>query len=204
MIRRNKKGILVLALVLAIALTLIGCTPGVKEDLDSAGDKIGDATDKVSDNVDETLDDAEEEIRETNYEDITVSPEEAFDSFLKLYPDAKVVEFDLDKDMMDYKYVIEGYDMENEYEVKINALDGEVISNDIELFDSEDEVLEITKGHLAKIDSFIEMAKIEDGSNSNFDEWSISIDDGIVEIEIEIGIKEYVYDMDTEKLIEID
>ncbi len=204
MIRRNKKGILVLALVLALALTLIGCTQGVEEDLDSAGDKIEDATDKVADNVDETLDDAEKEIRETNYEDIKVSPEEAFDSFLKLHPDAKVIEFDLDKDMMDYKYAIEGYDMENEYEVKINALDGEVLSDDVELFDSEDEALQITKEHLAKIDSFIEMAKLEDGSNSDFDEWSISVDDGRIEIEIEIGTKDYTYDMDTEKLIEID
>ena len=48
------------------------------------------------------------------------------------------------------------------------------------------------------------MAKTEDGSNSDFDEWSISIDDGRIEIEIEIGSKDYTYDMDTEKLIEID
>lgn len=201
---RNKKIILILVSVLVLSLTLFGCTQGVEEDLDTAGDKIEDATDKTAEKVDDALDDAEEKIREVNYEDIKISPEEAFDSFLKLHPDAKVVEFDLDKDLMDYKYVIEGYDMENDYEVKIDAVDGEIIKDEIEVFDSDGKTLEITKAHLAKIDSFIEMAKLEDGSNSEFDEWSISIDDNRIEIEIEIGTKDYTYDMDTEELIEKD
>lgn len=153
-----------------------------------------------------TEDDLEEDIRDMTYDDIVLTPEEAFDKFMELHPDAKIEEIDLDKELMEYQYVVEGYDNENDYEVKINPVDGEIISDDSETvdLDDDDEYIEITKDHLAKVNTIIEKAKAEDGSDSELDEWNISSEDGRIIMEVEIGATEYSYDMESEKLIERD
>lgn len=180
----KKRWLLSLVLVMVLSVVAVGCT------------------DNTEDKVDEVVDDAIEDVREINYDDIKLTPEEAFDKFMELHPEAKVESLELDKGVMDYQYVVEGYDTENEYEVKINPVDGKVISDETEIFELDDENGEITKDHLAKVDILIDKAKAEDASDSELDEWDISVDDGRVVIDIEIGTKEYSYDMDTEELIE--
>ena len=180
----KKKWLLSLVLVMVLSVVAVGCT------------------DNTEDKVDKVVDDATEDVRKTTYNDIKFTPEEAFDKFMELHPEAKIESLDLDKGLMDYQYVVEGYDTENEYEVKINPVNGEVISDETEMAELDDENGEITKEHLAKVDSLIDKAKAEDASDSELDEWDISVDDGRVVIDIEIGTIEYSYDMDTEELIE--
>ena len=187
----KKKWLLSLVLVMVLSVVAVGCT-------DNTEDKV----DKVVDDAKESVDDATEDVRKTTYNDIKFTPEEAFDKFMELHPEAKIESLDLDKGLMDYQYVVEGYDTENEYEVKINPVNGEVISDETEMAELDDENGEITKEHLAKVDSLIDKAKAEDASDSELDEWDISVDDGRVVIDIEIGTIEYSYDMDTEELIE--
>ena len=187
----KKKWLLSLVLVMVLSVVAVGCT-------DNTEDKV----DKVVDDAKESVDDATEDVRKTTYNDIKFTPEEAFDKFMELHPEAKIESLDLDKGLMDYQYVVEGYDTENEYEVKINPVNGEVISDETEMAELDDENGEITKEHLAKVDSLIDKAKAEDASDSELDEWDISVDDGRVVIDIEIGTIEYYYDMDTEELIE--
>lgn len=189
----KKKWLLSLVLVMVLSVVAVGCT-------DNTEDKV----DKVVDDAKESVDDATEDVRKTTYNDIKFTPEEAFDKFMELHPEAKIESLDLDKGLMDYQYVVEGYDTENEYEVKINPVNGEVISDETEMAELDDENGEITKDHLAKVDSLIDKAKAEDASDSELDEWDISVDDGRVVIDIEIGTIEYSYDMDTEELIEKD
>lgn len=194
----KKKWLLSLVLVMVLSVVAVGCT-------DNTEDKV----DKVVDDAKESVDDATEDVRKTTYNDIKFTPEEAFDKFMELHPEAKIESLDLDKGLMDYQYVVEGYDTENEYEVKINPVNGEVISDETEMAELDDENGEITKEHLAKVDSLIDKAKAEDASDSELDEWDISVDDGrvVIDIEIgtiEIGTIEYSYDMDTEELIEKD
>ena len=189
----KKKWLLSLVLVMVLSVVAVGCT-------DNTEDKV----DKVVDDAKESVDDATEDVRKTTYNDIKFTPEEAFDKFMELHPEAKIESLDLDKGLMDYQYVVEGYDTENEYEVKINPVNGEVISDETEAAELDDENGEITKEHLAKVDSLIDKAKAEDASDSELDEWDISVDDGRVVIDIEIGTIEYSYDMDTEELIEKD
>ncbi|MGO1818905.1 MAG: PepSY domain-containing protein [Senegalia sp. (in: firmicutes)] len=189
----KKKWLLSLVLVMVLSVVAVGCT-------DNTEDKV----DKVVDDAKESVDDATEDVRKTTYNDIKFTPEEAFDKFMELHPEAKIESLDLDKGLMDYQYVVEGYDTENEYEVKINPVNGEVISDETEMAELDDENGEITKEHLAKVDSLIDKAKAEDASDSELDEWDISVDDGRVVIDIEIGTIEYSYDMDTEELIEKD
>ena len=189
----KKKWLLSLVLVMVLSVVAVGCT-------DNTEDKV----DKVVDDAKESVDDATEDVRKTTFNDIKFTPEEAFDKFMELHPEAKIESLDLDKGLMDYQYVVEGYDTENEYEVKINPVNGEVISDETEMAELDDENGEITKEHLAKVDSLIDKAKAEDASDSELDEWDISVDDGRVVIDIEIGTIEYSYDMDTEELIEKD
>lgn len=189
----KKKWLLSLVLVMVLSVVAVGCT-----------DNIEDKVDKVVDDAKESVDDATEDVRKTTYNDIKFTPEEAFDKFMELHPEAKIESLDLDKGLMDYQYVVEGYDTENEYEVKINPVNGEVISDKTEMAELDDENGEITKEHLAKVDSLIDKAKAEDASDSELDEWDISVDDGRVVIDIKIGTIEYSYDMDTEELIEKD
>ena len=189
----KKKWLLSLVLVMVLSVVAVGCT-------DNTEDKV----DKVVDDAKESVDDATEDVRKTTYNDIKFTPEEAFDKFMELHPEAKIESLDLDKGLMDYQYVVEGYDTENEYEVKINPVNGEVISDETEMAELDDENGEITKDHLAKVDSLIDKAKAEDASDSELDEWDISVDDGRVVIDIEIGTIEYSYYMDTEELIEKD
>ena len=189
----KKKWLLSLVLVMVLSVVAVGCT-------DNTEDKV----DKVVDDAKESVDDATEDVRKTTYNDIKFTPEEAFDKFMELHPEAKIESLDLDKGLMDYQYVVEGYDTENEYKVKINPVNGEVISDETEMAELDDENGEITKEHLAKVDSLIDKAKAEDASDSELDEWDISVDDGRVVIDIEIGTIEYSYDMVTEELIEKD
>lgn len=193
----KKKWLLSIMLVLVVSLILTACAT-------ETSDKVKDPAEDAKDKVGEIAKDLEDDVRNINYEDITVTPEEVFDKFMELHPNAKISQIDLDKELMEYQYVVEGYDSENDYEVKINPINGEVISDDSEVAEMDKENLEITKEHLAKIDNIIEKAKVEDGSDSELDEWNIDIDDGRVVMEVEIGAKEYSYDMDTEELIDKD
>ncbi|MGO1370377.1 MAG: hypothetical protein ACTHVE_00825 [Senegalia sp. (in: firmicutes)] len=206
----KKKWLLPLLLVLIVSLALAGCADDA-DDMDDTdtGDTdvkedVDDAADDAKDAVDDTADDAEDAVRDMTYEDIKVTPEEAFDKFMELHPDAKVKELEIDKELTEYQYVIEGYDKEKAYEVKLNPVDSNVISDDEEEVDLDDENAEITKDHVAKVDSIIEKAKKEDGSDSELDEWNISVEDGKLVMDVEIGATEYTYDLDTEELIEND
>ncbi|MGO1369717.1 hypothetical protein [Senegalia sp. (in: firmicutes)] len=206
----KKKWLLPLLLVLIVSLALAGCADDA-DDMDDTdtGDTdvkedVDDAVDDAKDAVDDTADDAEDAVRDMTYEDIKVTPEEAFDKFMELHPDAKVKELEIDKELTEYQYVIEGYDKEKAYEVKLNPVDSNVISDDEEEVDLDDENAEITKDHVAKVDSIIEKAKKEDGSDSELDEWNISVEDGKLVMDVEIGATEYTYDLDTEELIEND
>ena len=202
--KSNKKWLLSLMLVLVVSLMITGCTKdGDTQTGDpDTGDKVEDAAGDIKDSVDETVEEVEDDVRDMTYEDITLSPEDVFDKFMELHPDTKINQVDLDKELMDYQYVVEGYDAENDYEVKINPVDGEVISDDMEAAELDDEKGEITKEHLAKVDSLIDKAIEEDASDSRLDEWNVYVEDGKVMIDIEIGATEYSYDMDSEELIE--
>lgn len=203
----NKKYLLSLVLIIVLSLALVGCTNDADDTQTgdpNVGDKLEDAGENIKDAAEDTAKDVEDDLRDINYEDIKIRPEEVFDKFMELHPGAKIHQFDLDKELMGYQYVMEGYDTEKEYEIKMNPVDGKVISDDSEMLDMDDENIEITKEHISKIDSLIDKAKKEDASKFELDEWSISEEDGKVVIDIEIGATEYSYDMETEELIEKD
>lgn len=200
----RKSWLLSIMLVLVVALVATGCANDTTEEpVEDATEEVTDATDEATDKVEDAVEDAEDDLRDMNYEDIEITAEDVFDKFMEEHPDAKITEIDLDKELMEYQYVVEGYDSETKYELKIDPVDARIISDDQEVFDLDDEEgAEITKDHLANFDSIIEKAKLEDGSDSELDEWNISVDDGRVIMKVEIGVQTYSYDMETELLVE--
>ena len=139
-----------------------------------------------------------------------VSPLDAFDVFMNAHPGAKITEvkFETKKDELQYK--VEGYDDSSKYELRVNAVSGEVISDKTKSLDKkhkEDGI--ITGEDIAKVNGLVVKAMEETGGNLKFKKWSLEDEDGILEFEIEFKNEkgkdiEYTYNLRTGELIEID
>lgn len=71
--------------------------------------------------------------------DIQVSADRAIELFLNKYPDAAITSLELDSDWGSYFYKIEGVDDQNEYSVKINALDEKLEAENPEQLDRDEQ-----------------------------------------------------------------
>ncbi|MGA5590879.1 PepSY domain-containing protein [Enterococcus mundtii] len=71
--------------------------------------------------------------------DIQVSADRAIELFLKKYPDAAITSLELDSDWGSYFYKIEGVDDQNEYSVKINAMDEKLEAENPEQLDRDEQ-----------------------------------------------------------------
>lgn len=212
----KKKWLLPLFLILMLTLAACGTDPDPDTPADDEGveDTPMDPTPDVDEDADDnqnTDDDSNQDANagEIKYEDIKLTPEDAFDKFMEAHPDSKVTEIDLDKNLTNYQYKVEGYDNDNNYEVKINPVNGDIISDDKELIDlDDDDKGEITKDDVGKIKIFVDKAMTEAGYSSSVNEWSLDIDDGKKIFDIEIkkdnNDVEYTYDLESEELIEKD
>ena len=207
-----KKKIL-LPFMIVLALTLTACTTdtvepdNVKPDTEPVEEK------KVEEEKEETTDEVpvkdtkEEDIVAGEYGDVKIKPEEAFDTYMEKYPDTKVKKVKIDKEMGQYVYKIEGFDRDKEYEVKIDTIDGTITKDYVENDDDMDDI-EITRVDVEKVMTLVDQALTEVGEDAVLEEWTIEVDDGIIELEVEIDKKglgdlEYRYNVETGKLIEI-
>lgn len=144
-------------------------------------------------------------VKAFDIKDVKTSKEDAWDEFIKKYPDAKVSSFALGEDDGVVKYEIEGFDSANEIDFEINADDKSVIKDEIEADDTKDKV-EISKEDLSKIDSFVEKALSESKEEFYAEGFKLGYDDGVKEIEVELkGLngadKEYKFNFETEEII---
>lgn len=71
--------------------------------------------------------------------DIQVSADRAIELFQKKYPDAAITSLELDSDWGSYFYKIEGVDDQNEYSVKINAMDEKLEAENPEQLDRDEQ-----------------------------------------------------------------
>lgn len=71
--------------------------------------------------------------------DIQVSADRAIELFLSKYPDATITSLELDSDWGSYFYKIEGVDDQNEYSVKINAMDEKLEAENPEQLDRDEQ-----------------------------------------------------------------
>lgn len=142
-----------------------------------------------------------------NYGDAKVDTEQAFSKFMRTHGDAKVTEIKFDTKYNELEYKIEGYDASNEYQVRINAVTGEITSDDTKNLDKEDKddgIIE--KGEINKVNDLIKKAMNDSDDSLKFKKWSLEDNDGKLEFEIEFkNIEnkdvEYTYDVNSGELL---
>ncbi len=211
---------IVLPLILILALTLTACTTDDGMDPNTSPDEDVVVEDETlvdePDLEEEASDDpvVEEPVLDAgqadDYSALTIKPEEAFDIYMEEYPATTVKEVQLDRDMGQYVYKIEGYDAEKEYEIKIDPISGDILKRDedMDILD-DDDLEEVTREDTEKVAALVDEALLAAGADAVLDEWSLELDDGRTELEVDIersGLDniEYTYNVETGQLIEID
>ncbi|MGO1469663.1 MAG: PepSY domain-containing protein [Tissierella sp.] len=141
------------------------------------------------------------------YEEIKLTPSEAFQVFVEKYPNTTVKEVELDTKSNSYVYKVEGYDKEKRYKLYINPVDGSILELKEKL--RKGSHIELTKINTEKIQDLVDSALKDAGEGSVIDEWSLEIEDGMLELKVEIDLKdgedvEYKYNLETGELIKKD
>lgn len=197
--------------MLVLVLTLTACTtdnevedPDLNQDPAPVEDEASedDTLEEDTGEEDIALDDSDS----NSYTEISLSPMEAYDSYMEKYPGTTVKEFKLNRDDGKYVYEFEGFDSEKKYELDIDPVSGEILKDDADenLLD-QDQPRVIVDEDVEKIQAIIDSAIDEAGENAVLEEWKLEADDGdmILDVEFENDM-EYKYDVDTGELVEID
>lgn len=132
---------------------------------------------------------------------VKLTAKEAADVLLAKYPNAKIKDISFDSDTFEYE--VTGIDGTTEYELEINPETGDIIRESQE---SENEKFFLSDEQILKVEKLLEVAVNHSGNDFKVNEYDISFDDGICELEIELrnadGAEvEYRYDVDTETAI---
>ena len=138
------------------------------------------------------------------YEDIKLSPSDAFDIFMEKYPKANIKKVELDTKSSSYVYKVKGEDEANKYKLYISPVDGSIVKLKEELNREGNKYL--NKDKTQNVNKLVEKAINDAGEGSRIDEWSIEMDKGILVLEVEIELKngkeiEYKYNLETGDLI---
>lgn len=140
---------------------------------------------------------------------ITIHTKEAINLFLEKYPDAKIDEISFEKEGSTFYHIIEGFDGSSEYELVIDAKDGNIIKEEVDGDDDDDDNEAIKLELVKDIQLLIDMAVADAGSDYYFKSYDVDFDDGINKLEVELKKEsgedlEYKYNLETKELIEKD
>lgn len=217
----NKKTLLSLLVLSSLTLTACGTT-GEDSNLDNTTPPIEEQDDTGTNDgdTDQTTDNATNDTQDTTQipsgdvsDSISVKPEETFDIFLEKYPDAKITHIKLNRKMDSFIYEVEGFEGDTEIELKIDPIDGAIITEDRDREKDRDrdhhENEAITREQVEKASDLIDKTLVDAGEGATLKEWKIQVDDGVTKLEIELGEPgfgdvEYKYNLDTGELIEKD
>lgn len=192
----NKKRILAIMLVFILFLTACQAAPPKQED------KGGEKGNQIEN---------QEAQGDSSVKNI-IAPEEAWDIFMKKYPEAKIKQIELDKENTSNQYKIEGVIGQKEYELKIDAYTGEIIKSKEEVDDDQPKIKQwIKREGLDQIDAFVnkalEWTKEEKNDAYELWEWELEAETSYLKLEIELkneaGQKiKFKYNLDTGELLE--
>lgn len=143
----------------------------------------------------------------TTNTDLKVTPTDAYDQYIKEFPDTKVKKVHLDQNNGSYVYEVKGFDDIKEYKMKINPMNGEVIESKSEL--DADVNKEIPKEPLNNVLTIVDEALQDAGQDATLDEWEVDYDNGDLVLEVEIDLAngedvDYKYNLETEEWIKKD
>ena len=213
----NKK-ILITTLGLGLALTLTACGPK-NQAMDPANSnakntKVEESANanKTNANKNATDNKADAQTKEETAVNkgavANLEPGIAFDGFKKLHADAKVESFQLDVENGKAYYKVDGYDAENEYEVTVDAVTGDIVKDEFEAENTSNKTADLKLEMIEAVDKYMAEALKDAGQGYEAGEYEVEFDDGKYEVSVEVvnGNKDmtYTYDYETGKLIEKD
>ena len=213
----NKK-ILMTTLGLGLALTLTACGPK-NQAMDPANSnakntKVEESANanKTNANKNATNNKADAQTKEETAVNkgavANLEPGIAFDGFKKLHADAKVESFQLDVENGKAYYKVDGYDAENEYEVTVDAVTGDIVKDEFEAENTSNKTADLKLEMIEAVDKYMAEALKDAGQGYEAGEYEVEFDDGKYEVSVEVvnGNKDmtYTYDYETGKLIEKD
>lgn len=213
----NKK-ILMTTLGLGLALTLTACGPK-NQAMDPANSnakntKVEESANanKTNANKNATDNKADAQTKEETAVNkgavANLDPGIAFDGFKKLHADAKVESFQLDIENGKAYYKVDGYDAENEYEVTVDAVTGDIVKDEFEAENTSNKTADLQLEMIEAVDKYMAEALKDAGQGYEAGEYEVEFDNGKYEVSVEVvnGNKDitYTYDYETGKLIEKD
>lgn len=213
----NKK-ILMTTLGLGLALTLTACGPK-NQAMDPANSNSKNAkleesanANKTNTNKNATNNKADAQTKEETAVNkgavANLDPGIAFDGFKKLHADAKIESFQLDIENGKAYYKVNGYDAENEYEVTVDAVTGDIVKDEFEAENTSAKTADLQLEMIEAVDKYMAEALKDAGQGYEAGEYEVEFDDGKYEVSVEVvnGNKDmtYTYDYETGKLIEKD
>lgn len=213
----NKK-ILMTTLGLGLALTLTACGPKNQAmdpaNSNSKNTKVEESANanKTNANKNATDNKADAQTKEETAVNkgavANLDPGIAFDGFKKLHADAKVESFQLDIENGKAYYKVDGYDAENEYEVTVDAVTGDIVKDEFEAENTSAKTADLQLEMIEAVDKYMAEALKDAGQGYEAGEYEVEFDDGKYEVSVEVvnGNKDitYTYDYETGKLIEKD
>ncbi|OFO62586.1 hypothetical protein HMPREF3023_07765 [Peptoniphilus sp. HMSC075B08] len=213
----NKK-ILMTTLGLGLALTLTACGPK-NQAMDPANSNSKNAkleesanANKTNTNKNATNNKADAQTKEETAVNkgavANLDPGIAFDGFKKLHADAKIESFQLDIENGKAYYKVNGYDAENEYEVTVDAVTGDIVKDEFEAENTSAKTADLQLEMIEAVDKYMQEALKDAGQGYEAGEYEVEFDNGKYEVSVEVvnGNKDitYTYDYETGKLIEKD
>ncbi len=213
----NKK-ILMTTLGLGLALTLTACGPK-NQAMDPANSNAKNTKVEESANANKTnanKNAADNKADAQTKEETAVNkgavanldPGIAFDGFKKLHADAKIESFQLDIENGKAYYKVGGYDAENEYEVTVDAVTGDIVKDEFEAENTSAKTADLQLEMIEAVDKYMAEALKDAGQGYEAGEYEVEFDNGKYEVSVEVvnGNKDitYTYDYETGKLIEKD
>ncbi|MDU2374025.1 MAG: hypothetical protein E7D52_05685 [Peptoniphilus harei] len=213
----NKK-ILMTTLGLGLALTLTACGPKNQAmdpaNSNSKNTKVEESANanKTNANKNATDNKADAQTKEETAVNkgavANLDPGIAFDGFKKLHADAKVESFQLDIENGKAYYKVNGYDAENEYEVTVDAVTGDIVKDEFEAENTSNKTADVKLEMVEAVDKYMAEALKDAGQGFEAGEYEVEFDNGKYEVSVEVvnGNKDitYTYDYETGKLIEKD
>lgn len=216
----NKK-ILMTTVGLGLALTLSACGPK-NQALNTKNEKTNNtattananknaaAKENANKNANKSMNDAQtkEETAVNKGAVANLDRGIAFDGFKKLHADAKIESFGLDVENGKAYYTVDGYDAKNEYEVKVDAVTGDIVKDEVEAENTSNKVADVQIHMVEAVDKFMDEALKDAGQGYEAGEYEVEYDNNkyVVSVEVVNGNKDitYEYDLETGKLIEKD
>lgn len=140
----------------------------------------------------------------TNYNEIKLSPAEAFDLYNGEFPNTTVIEVELESKSGNFVYKVKGFDEEKEYKVYVNAITGKISEVNEKI--SKGMFTQIMRKHTDQIDELVSESLKDAGNNAKLCEWSLEVDEGILELTVEIDLEnreslKYKYNLISKDLI---